>query len=128
MSINPDVNWWQFSIDSQNRGSEITSSDEGLRHVNPALPDERHLLTYHEYLGLDKLLSCQVPSSMVPDERCFVITHQLFELVFKLIVFDLTVIAETFKQLLNETSDESFRSLCENSTNNNNFWQPALTA
>lgn len=128
MSTNADANWWQFSLDAQIRRTKIKGGVNGLEEVNPILPDGRRLLDYHTYIGLEKLLSCQVPSSMIPDERCFIITHQLFELVFKLMVFDLTVVAETLRQLLEIPFDGSFHSLCTTSAANSTFWQPALTA
>src|SRR5215218_5556532 len=99
MGADGDANWWKFSIDPERRGSKIMDGPGGLKEVNPPTVDGRLLLDYHTYLGLEQLLACQVPSSETPDERVFIITHQLFELVFKMIVFDLTVIAETFNQL-----------------------------
>ena len=97
--------------------------ENGLSQVNPESAKGRRSLDYRTYLGLEKLLSCQVPSSMVPDERCFIITHQLFELVFRLMIFDLAVISETLEQLL-ALGEAEFRSLCFDSRND--FWQPAL--
>ncbi|MBI2876452.1 MAG: hypothetical protein HYY20_06185 [Candidatus Tectomicrobia bacterium] len=127
MSKNADANWWRFGIDPQSRGRKIATGPGGLREVNPALPDGRHVLDYHTYIGLDQLLACQVPSSMVPDERAFLVTHQLFELVFKLMIFDLTVVAETFVQLLAMPEAIEFRVLCT-AAEESGFWQPALTA
>src|SRR6185369_13342941 len=120
-----DANWWHFSIDPARRGEKITAVDKAAREVNPALPDERHLLDYRTYIGLDRLLACQVPSSLVPDERPFIITHQLFELTFKLMIFDLAVLATTLTRLLEE-DEESYRSLC--TVGEERFWLPALTA
>jgi tryptophan 2,3-dioxygenase len=129
MSATSNSNWWEFSIDPETRGTEIATSDTGLKQVNPKVADGRHLLDYHTYLGLGKLLDCQVPGSMVPDERCFIITHQLFELTFKQMIFDLSVISETLKQLL-QVPDEEFHTRCTTSstTSVEAFWQPALTA
>lgn len=129
ISATSDHNWWEFSVDSETRGVEIKAGNTGLRQVNPKLPDGRRLLDYRTYLGLDQLLGCQAPSSMVPDERCFIITHQLFELIFKQMIFDLGVIAETLKQLL-QTSDDVFHTHCTASSTTpvDNFWQPAVTA
>ena len=128
-----DANWWDFSIDSRERGERIRDDQAaGTVVVNPAA-DGLRLLSYHTYLGLDKLLTCQVPSSRVPDERIFIITHQLFELVFKEMIFDLRVIAETFRSLL-ETNDEEFSRLIGLAgeigpgETAGDFWRPALTA
>jgi tryptophan 2,3-dioxygenase len=134
--MDPNANWWQFSIDPQERGTKILDGPGGLREVNPELPGGRHSLDYHTYLGLDRLLSSQVPGSRTPDERCFLITHQLFEIVFKLMIFDLAVVAGTLRQLLALSGDEAFHALCTGSTSTSTgsgmgqdpFWQPALTA
>ncbi len=40
------------------------------------------------------------PSSSVPDERAFVIVHQLCEVVFKQMTFDLAVVTATFERVL----------------------------
>ena len=93
--------------------------------MNPLLPDGRRLLDYQTYLGLDQLLACQVPSSQVPDERVFIVTHQLFELAFKLMIFDLSVVAATFARLLD--GDEG-RCLALCTGDDESFWLPARTA
>jgi tryptophan 2,3-dioxygenase len=125
MERSADANWWQFAIDPEERGEKIMASAAGLQEVNLLLPDGRRLLDYQTYLGLDQLLACQVPGSQVPDERVFIVTHQLFELAFKLMIFDLTVIAATFARLL-EHDDGTCRSLCTG--NDELFWLPARTA
>jgi len=127
MDTNDDANWWAFSIGEEERGDKIKDGPGGLQEVNPALPDGRHVLDYRSYIGLERLLSCQVPSSRVPDERAFVITHQLFELVFKLTVFDMAVISETFRRLFALSDDDEFRNRCTEQ-GKSAFWLPALTA
>jgi hypothetical protein len=111
--MNPahDINWWQFSIDPEQRGDRIMTGPAGRREVNPPLPDGRRLLDYHTYLGLDRLLACQTPGSLVPDERVFIITHQLFELAFKEMIFDLSVIAATLTHLLDLDDAGEFHAL-----------------
>jgi tryptophan 2,3-dioxygenase len=126
MDPSNDANWWQFSIDSERRGDRITAGPAGLREVNPTLPDGRRLIDYHTYIGLDRLLSCQVPGSMVPDERVFIVTHQLFELAFKQMIFDLSVISATLAHLIDLGDAARFYSLC--TTTDDRFWLPALTA
>lgn len=126
MDLTNDANWWQFSIHPERRGDTITAGAAGMREVNPLLPDGRRLLDYHTYIGLDRLLSCQAPGSMVPDERVFIITHQLFELAFKQMIFDLSVVSATLTQLLDLGDAEEFHSLCTQS--DDGFWLPALTA
>lgn len=121
-----DANWWQFSIDPERRGDRITAGPAGMREVNPLLPDGRRLLDYHTYIGLDRLLSCQMPGSMVPDERVFIVTHQLFELAFKQMIFDLSVVSATLTHLLDLGDTARFHSLCTMA--DDGFWLPALTA
>jgi tryptophan 2,3-dioxygenase len=128
-----DANWWDFSVDGRERGERIRDDlAAGTVEVNPDI-DGLRLLSYHTYLGLDKLLTCQVPSSRAPDERIFIVTHQLFELVFKEMIFDLGVIAETFRSLL-ETDDREFSRLTGLTGEvgpdeaAGNFWRPASTA
>jgi tryptophan 2,3-dioxygenase len=125
MDLNSDANWWQYSIDPERRGDTIRTGPAGTREVNPSLPDGRRLLDYHTYVGLGRLLSCQLPASMVPDERAFITTHQLFELTFKQMIFDLGVVSATLTELL-DLGDEEFHSRC--TVADDSFWLPALTA
>ena len=129
----PDANWWSFAIDGAERGEKIrTDESAGTVEVNP-VGDGMRLLSYHGYLGLDRLLGCQVPSSRAPDERIFIVTHQLFEIVFKQMIFDLRVIAETFRSLLAMDGTE-FSALADPKGEGKpaaalkKFWGPALTA
>ena len=126
MDPGSDANWWNFSIDPLQRGSRIMTGPDGMCEVNPALPDGRHLLDYHTYIGLDLLLSCQTPTSLVPDERGFIITHQLFELAFKMMIFDLSVVTATLTRLFQIPDDGEFFSRC--CGQEESFWQPAMTA
>jgi tryptophan 2,3-dioxygenase len=126
MQGSEDANWWLFAIDPQRRGDKIGEGEGGGREVNPPLPDGRLLLDYGTYIGLERLLSCQVPGSLVPDERAFIVTHQLFELAFKLMIFDLAVVSETCAHLLGVADRSAFRDLCL--TADDPFWHPALTA
>ncbi|MBC8029418.1 MAG: hypothetical protein H7Z16_04845 [Pyrinomonadaceae bacterium] len=116
-----DGNWWSFSISDEKRRLKIqTDVSRNTLEVNP-----NGQMDYTSYIGLDELLACQVPSSQIPDERVFIIVHQLFELIFKLMIFDLAVIARTFEQLLQVQDDSKFFRMCmEEET----FWRPALTA
>jgi len=129
----PDANWWSFSIEDGARGEKIRADEPaGTVEVNP-VGDGMRRLSYHKYLGLDRLLNCQFPSSRVPDERIFIVTHQLFELVFKQMTFDVRVIAETFRSLL-AMDDAEFSALAELNGSGmpaaalREFWGPALTA
>src|SRR5579864_2827394 len=57
-------------------------------------------LTYSSYLHLDELLSLQEPRSRPPehDEMLFIVTHQAYELWFKLQLHELEKIREDFRQ------------------------------
>lgn len=132
-AVRPDANWWQFSIRPGTRDGKIgTDPRAGTVEVNPAVSGRR-LLSYPGYLRLDRLLNAQFPSSLTPDERIFVITHQLFELLFKQTIFDLRVIADTFGELL-ESDAETFAALAGSGDGaggdrpHEAFWRPALTA
>jgi tryptophan 2,3-dioxygenase len=56
-------------------------------------------LTYSSYLHLDQLLALQVPRSQPPehDEMIFIISHQAYELWFKLQLHELGKIKEDFR-------------------------------
>ena len=58
---------------------------------------------YSEYLQLDKILNAQLPESSkegirADDEMLFIIIHQSYELWFKQILHELTIVREIFKQ------------------------------
>ncbi|MBI1316436.1 tryptophan 2,3-dioxygenase [bacterium] len=50
-------------------------------------------LTYWDYVHLDTLLSLQTPRTSIPDERIFIVYHQITELYFKLALHELDQIA-----------------------------------
>ncbi len=51
-------------------------------------------LTYWDYIHLDTLLSLQTPKTQIPDEKIFILYHQITELYFKLILNATELIAE----------------------------------
>ena len=66
-------------------------------------PKQREPVYYGKYLQLDKLLNAQQPESekegvRADDEMLFIIIHQTYELWFKQIIHELTIIREVFKQ------------------------------
>ena len=126
MTADSERNWWTFSIDPAVRTDNSNSRFTGDMDVNPELPGGLRRLDYHDYLGLDLLLACQRPSSQVPDERAFIVTHQLMEIVFKLIVFDLAVVGSTFETIA--SAQREAESLLEARSNDDEFWRPSLTA
>ncbi len=114
------LNWSDFSIDPAVRLDKHKSWFSGDRDVNP---DGK--ITYGSYLDLQTLLSAQTPGTRIPDERVFIITHQICELAFKQMLFDLEVLAKTFREAIpvaKVDGIDGFRSL------DFEFWRPALTA
>ncbi len=64
---------------------------------------QRPPVYYSEYLQLDKILNAQAPESAkegikADDEMMFIIIHQTYELWFKQILHELSVIRDIFKQ------------------------------
>jgi tryptophan 2,3-dioxygenase len=120
-----DHGWWTFSVDEDERADPTRSRFQGDGDINPPLAGGRHMLDYHRYLGLDSLLASQRPSSSIPDERVFIITHQLHELTFKMVAFDFAVIARTLEKLLAAGDAATILRQC---AEDEPFWRPALTA
>lgn len=67
-------------------GQDLSSYLEGLLYAD--------YLTYWDYINLDTLLSLQQPKTSFKDEKIFIIYHQITELYFKLIIWELEQIAE----------------------------------
>jgi tryptophan 2,3-dioxygenase len=59
-------------------GQDINSYLEGLLHAD--------YLKYWDYINLDTLLTLQQPRTGFPDERTFILYHQITELYFKLML------------------------------------------
>jgi tryptophan 2,3-dioxygenase len=119
-------NWWQFSIDPAVRADRARSRFTGVLDVNPEMPGGLRRLDYHTYLGLDALLGSQRPSSVIPDERVFIVTHQLMELTFKMVVFDMAVVERTLREF--SASAQRPAELIALAGRFDEFWGPALTA
>jgi len=75
-------------------GQDLSSYLDGLLHSD--------YLTYWDYIHLDTLLSLQNPKTQFPDEKVFIIYHQITELYFNLILWEIEQIAEK------ENADEKF--------------------
>ena len=76
-------------------GQDLSSYLDGLLY--------KDYLTYWDYIHLDTLLSLQNPKTAFPDEKIFILYHQITELYFKLIlneidqaIFDDPLDADTF--------------------------------
>lgn len=59
-------------------GQDMPSYLDGLLHTD--------YLTYWDYIQLDILLNLQHPRTSIPDEKVFIIYHQITELYFRLIL------------------------------------------
>jgi tryptophan 2,3-dioxygenase len=68
----------QLTEKYQGTGQDVASYLEGLL-VSDYVP-------YWEYIHLDTLLTLQKPKTRVPDERIFIMYHQITELYFRLIL------------------------------------------
>lgn len=60
---------------------------EGLVHAKP--------ITYWDYIMPDALLSLQVQRTTLPDEMVFIIYHQINELLFKMILWEVNQVCES---------------------------------
>ncbi len=75
-------------------GQDLSSYLDGLLYSD--------YLTYWDYIHLDTLLSLQNPKTQFPDEKIFIVYHQITELYFNLILWEIEQIAEK------ETIEENF--------------------
>jgi tryptophan 2,3-dioxygenase len=73
-------------------GQDLSSYLDGLLYAD--------YLTYWDYIHLDTLLSLQNPKTRFPDEKVFIIYHQITELYFNLILWEIEQI--THKESLTE--------------------------
>ncbi len=71
-------------------GQDLSSYLDGLLYAD--------FLTYWDYINLDTLLSLQQPITPYPDEKVFIIYHQITELYFKLAIHEFEQIGEAVKE------------------------------
>jgi tryptophan 2,3-dioxygenase len=67
-------------------GQDLSSYLDGLLYSD--------YLTYWDYIHLDTLLSLQNPKTSFPDEKIFIIYHQITELYFRLVILELEQLTE----------------------------------
>lgn len=67
-------------------GQDLSSYLDGLLHSD--------YLTYWDYIHLDTLLSLQNPKTQFPDEKVFITYHQITELYFNLVLWEIEQIVE----------------------------------
>lgn len=72
-------------------GQDIDSYLDGLIYANP--------LTYWDYIEVDALLSLQKPKTDFPDEKIFIVYHQITELYFSLISHEIEQICKNGKNV-----------------------------
>lgn len=67
-------------------GQDLSSYLDGLLHSD--------YLTYWDYIHLETLLSLQTPKTQFPDEKIFITYHQITELYFNLVLWEIDQIVE----------------------------------
>ncbi|MEM1057351.1 MAG: hypothetical protein AAGI52_17680 [Bacteroidota bacterium] len=125
-----DDPWWDLALSPDARATPDATrrhGADGTPLVNAPTEDGRLGLDYSEYLGLDRLLSAGEPATTVPDERAFLAIHQLCEVVFRLMLVDLGVVAGTLTRLT-DAPDEVLTEPMPDERGPSAFWRPAMTA
>ena len=67
-------------------GQDLDTHLEGLLHSK--------LITYWDYIKTDSLLNLQIPRTTLPDEMVFITYHQINELLFKMILWEIDQVAK----------------------------------
>ena len=78
-------------------GQDLASYLDGLIYANP--------ITYWDYIEVDALLSLQKPKTDFPDEKIFIVYHQITELYFSLILHELEQVCHNGK-IISETGQD----------------------
>lgn len=88
MELHPDIIERIRKLDEkyQVMGQNLASYLDGLLYAD--------YLTYWDYIHLDTLLSLQTPKTSIPDEKIFILYHQITELYFKLCLLEFRQIAD----------------------------------
>ncbi len=92
-------------------GQDLASYLDGLLYSD--------YLTYWDYIHLETLLSLQTPKTRFPDEKIFIVYHQITELYFNLILWEIDQIStaeaiqESFFLERLERINRYFRQLCD---------------
>lgn len=66
-------------------GQDLDTHLEGLLHGEP--------ITYWDYIQTDALLNLQIQRTTLPDEMVFIMYHQVNELLFKMILWEISQVA-----------------------------------
>lgn len=67
-------------------GQDLDTHLEGLLHSEP--------ITYWDYIQTDALLSLQIQRTSLPDEMVFIMYHQVNELLFKMILWEIEQVSK----------------------------------
>ncbi len=67
-------------------GQDLEVHLEGLLHSKP--------ITYWDYINTDALLNLQIQRTTLPDEMVFIAYHQINELIFKMILWEIEQVAK----------------------------------
>lgn len=86
-------------------GQDLESYLDGLLYSNP--------LHYWDYIGVDTLLSLQRPMTDFPDEKIFIVYHQITELYFYLTLHELEQIAHNGKRISSDGQDLGWKEKLE---------------
>lgn len=78
-------------------GQDLDSYLDGLIYANP--------LTYWDYIEVDALLSLQKPKTDFPDEKIFIVYHQITELYFYLILHEMDQVCHNGKNITDDGQD-----------------------
>jgi tryptophan 2,3-dioxygenase len=70
-------------------GQDLDTHLEGLLHGEP--------ITYWDYIQTDALLNLQIQRTTLPDEMVFIMYHQVNELLFKMILWEISQVAHNEK-------------------------------
>lgn len=75
----------QLSEKCDRLGLDLNTQLEGLLFAEP--------ITYWDYIQTDALLSLQIQRTQLPDEMVFIMYHQINELLFKMILWEIEQVA-----------------------------------
>ncbi|MEX0996337.1 MAG: tryptophan 2,3-dioxygenase family protein [Flavobacteriaceae bacterium] len=87
MSTSPKTNELIEQLENKfsNLGQDLDVHLEGLLHGKP--------ITYWDYIQTDALLNLQIQRTNLPDEMVFIMYHQVNELLFKMILWEIEQVA-----------------------------------
>jgi tryptophan 2,3-dioxygenase len=112
MEITPEINKKLELLNEKYAalGQDLSSYLDGLLHAD--------VTTYWDYIELETLLSLQKPKTSFPDEKIFIIYHQITELYFKLALYE-------FEQLGDKLSIDA-RFFIERVTRINRYFEALI--